>query len=102
MSQFHKVFRNTFFIPFHFVAFHVHYFLTTAILIVLTNNLAGYLNGVDKVLMQLSRSCWLEQAVSRYNPSTRLWGGTIPPHLRPSGDGVLRNEVVKDEEGTLP
>ena len=37
-----------------------------------------------------------------FNPTALLWGGTIPPHLRPSKDGVLPNEVGKDEEGTLP
>ena len=56
---------------------------------------SGWREGVDE------RLWWFNPTTSGLE-ATALWGGTIPPHLRPSGDGVLRNEVVKDEEGTLP
>ena len=42
------------------------------------------------------------EVVQFHLDASALWGGTIPPHLRPSKDGVLPNEVGKDEEGTLP
>ena len=62
--------------------------------------------GVDTREIALARTQRLHRTlgfggVTRAR-TPRQWGGTIPPHLRPSKDGVLPNEVGKDEEGTLP
>ena len=55
-----------------------------------------------KSKLAIRRSFCMMKGERWFNPTALLWGGTIPPHLRPSKDGVLPNEVGKDEEGTLP